>query len=157
MPSTQGQNSGPDAARSTITADDLPPHLRARVKTLIHDLANDDLPMALLDLAHLYRALASAPGRRGEDATMGLPSTNERFATLIYTHDQSAIEDVCDGPDDVGRCPRAEVGDAAACAGRWIMAKGWNFKVAADAGACPLVALGMVRRYLEHALPQTAE
>jgi hypothetical protein len=29
------------------------------------------------------------------------------------------------------------------------MAKGWDFKVAPDAGGCPLVALGVVRRYLQ--------
>src|SRR5207249_7476270 len=50
-------------AHGTITADELPPELKGRVKALIYDLSNDDLPMALLDLAHLYGALRVGPPR----------------------------------------------------------------------------------------------
>ena len=39
--------------RPPFTADELPPELKGRVKALVYDLSNDDLPMALLDLAHL--------------------------------------------------------------------------------------------------------
>jgi len=46
------------ATDEPIVADELPPHLKGRVKGLIYDLRHDDLPMALLDLAHLYRASA---------------------------------------------------------------------------------------------------
>ena len=50
-------------AHGTITADELPPELKGRVKALIYDLSNDDLPMALLDLAHLYGAQRVGPPR----------------------------------------------------------------------------------------------
>jgi len=134
-------------APAAFTDDDLPPHLRGRVKALVHDLSRNDLPMALLDLAHLYRGLASTAGRRPLlDQTDAAPNT---VSTVIYNDDRSAIEEICEGPNERGGCPRAKAGSPAACADKWISANGWDFKVAPDTDGCPLVALGIVRRYLQ--------
>ena len=133
-------------ARRPITSDELPPELKGRVKALIYDLSNDDLPMALLDLAHLYRALrAGSPLSSKLDEPARL---TEDLRTLIFNDDRAAIEEICMGPDEQGRCPRAAEGHPVDCADKWIMNKGWNFKVAPDAEACPLVSLGLAHRYL---------
>ena len=87
-------------APAAFTDDDLPPHLRGRVKALVHDLSRNDLPMALLDLAHLYRGLASTAGRRPLlDQTDAAPNT---VSTVIYNDDRSAIEEICEGPNERG-------------------------------------------------------
>ena len=139
-----------DAARAPITADDLPAHLKGRVRGLIYDLSNDDLPMALLDLAHLYRALNKQKGR---DVEVEEPiELTEDLRTLIFNEDQSAIEEICMGPDRQGRCPKAAEDHPIDCSDKWIMNKGWNFKVAPDAEVCPLVSLGLAHRYLRAAL-----
>ena len=144
---------GQGAARDPVIADDLPPELKGRVKGLIYDLSNDDLPMALLDLAHLYRALRSEGTRRTlEDEPLEL---TEDARTLIFSNDRAAIEEICMGPDQRGKCPRADEGHPIACSDNWIMNKGWNFKVAPDAEACPLVSLGLAHRYLRAAIGGT--
>ena len=136
--------------RQAITADELPPEIKGRIKGLVYDLSNDDLPMALLDLAHLYRALRVGSPRRSKfDEPVEL---TEDLRTLIFSDDRAAIEEICMGPDEAGRCPRAEEGHPVACSDRWIMNKGWNFKVAPDAEACPLVSLGLAHRYLRAAI-----
>jgi hypothetical protein len=137
-------------ARRPFTADELPPELKGRVKALVYDLSNDDLPMALLDMAHLYRALRAGSARRSEiDEPVEL---TEDLRTLIFNEDRAAIEEICMGPDEQGRCPRAVEGHPVDCADKWIMNKGWNFKVAPDADACPLVSLGLAHRYLRAAI-----
>ncbi len=137
-------------ARGTITADELPPELKGRIKGLIYDLSNDDLPMALLDMAHLYRALHVGSVRRSKfDEPLEL---TEDLRTLIFNDNRAAIEEICMGPDEQGVCPRATEGHPVACAEKWIMNKGWNFKVAPDAEACPLVSLGLAHRYLKAAI-----
>lgn len=124
----------------------LPPHIRDRMNELVHDLSNDDLPMALLDLAQLYRAL------RAEGAAVNAPIESlEEMQTLIFGED-GAIDEICMGPDRRGHCPRAEAGQAAACAGKSIMNKGWTFRVAPDAEGCPLVSLGLAHQYLRAAI-----
>jgi hypothetical protein len=139
-----------EAGKEPITADELPPELKGRIKGLIHDLSNDDLPMALLDLAHLYGALrAGTPRKRKLDEPAEL---TEDLRTLIFSDDRVAIEEICMGPDEAGDCPRAAEGHPIDCADKWIMNKGWNFKVAADAQACPLVSLGLAHRYLKAAI-----
>jgi len=137
-------------ARGTITADELPPELKGRVKGLIYDLSNDDLPMALLDLAHLYRTLHKEGTRRSEpDDPIEL---TEDLRTLIFSEDRAALGEICMGPDAHGKCPRAEEGHPVACADKWIMNKGWNFRVAPDAEGCPLISLGLAHRYLRAAI-----
>jgi hypothetical protein len=137
-------------AHQPITADELPPHVKGRVKALIYDLSNDDLPLALLDLAHLYRALRRQSPRVVEvDEPIEL---TEDLRTLIFSDDRTAIEEICMGPDRYGRCPRAQEGHPIDCADKWIMNKGWNFKVAPDSEACPLVSLGLAHRYLRAAI-----
>jgi len=136
--------------RRPITADELPPEIKGRVKGLIYDLSNDDLPMALLDLAHLYRALRRQGPREIEDDEP--IELTEDLRTLIFSDDRAAIEEICIGPDQHGKCPRAEEGHPIDCADKWIMNKGWNFKVAPDADVCPLVSLGLAHRYLRAAI-----
>src|SRR5436309_14493747 len=97
-------------AHGTITADELPPELKGRVKALIYDLSNDDLPMALLDMAHLYRALrAGSPRSSKFEEPVQL---TEDLRTLTFNDDRAAIEEICMGPDEQGRCPRATEGHA---------------------------------------------
>ena len=138
-----------ETARS-ITADELSAHLKGRIRGLIYDLSNDDLPMALLDLAHLYRALSNQ-NARGVEIEEPIELT-EDLRTLIFNDDRDAIEEICMCPDQQGRCPRAEEGHPIDCADKWIMNKGWNFKVAPDAEMCPLVSLGLAHRYLRAAI-----
>ena len=146
---------GQDAIPESIVAEELPPHLKGRVKGLIYDLRHDGLPMALLDLAHLYRALRSEDTRRTlEDEPLEL---TDDARTLIFSNDRAAIEEICMGPDQRGRCPRAEEGQPVACAEKWIMNKGWNFKVAPGAKACPLVSLGLAHQYLRAAIAGTKD
>jgi hypothetical protein len=134
-----------------IAVDELSAHLKGRINGLIYDLSNDDLPMALLDLAHLYRALRKLSPREVEVADEPIELT-EDLRTLVFSEDRAAIEEICMGPDEHGGCPRAREGHPIACADRWIMNKGWNFKVAPDAEACPLVSLGLAHRYLRAAI-----
>lgn len=139
-----------EETKEPITTDELPTHLKGRIKGLIHDLSNDDLPMALLDLAHLYRALRMrSPLRNRSDEPVEL---TEEMRTLIFSDDRTAIEEICMGPDERGRCPRAAEGHPVDCADKWIMNKGWDFKVAPDAETCPLVSLGLAHRYLKAAV-----
>lgn len=132
-----------------IVADDLPPHIKGRIKGLVQDLSKDDLPMALLDLAQLYRVL------RAGGTLAPAPVLPVELHTLILGEDGIALEDTCMGADTEGRCPRATEG--AACAGKWIMNQGWNFKVAPDAQGCPLISLGLAHRYLRAAVDGTTE
>jgi hypothetical protein len=133
-------------ARKPKLADELPPELKGRIKGLVYDLSNDDLPMALLDLAHLYRALQVRNPRCGK---LGEPlELTEDLRTLIFSEDRAALDEICMGPDEQGRCPRAAEGHPVDCADKWIMNKGWNFKVAPDAETCPLISLGLAHRYL---------
>jgi hypothetical protein len=145
-----GDMKAKEAVREPITADELPAHVKGRVRGLIYDLRNDDLPMALLDLAHLYRALRrQAPRAIEDDEPVEL---TEDLRTLIFSDDRAAIEEICMGPNRQGKCPRAEEGHPIDCADKWIMNKGWNFKVAPDADVCPLVSLGLAHRYLRAAI-----
>jgi hypothetical protein len=82
-------------APAPFTGDDLPPHLRGRVKALVYDLSRNDLPMALLDLAHLYRALTTKPGRNaGRSASSASEGAEEGVYALIYNDDRSGIEEI---------------------------------------------------------------
>ncbi len=64
--------------------------------------------------------------------------------TLIYRDDEFGVDE-CDGAEADGTCPRAAAGEPVACAGRWLRARGWNFKVGADTRRCPLSTLDIVR------------
>jgi hypothetical protein len=77
-----------------------------------------------------------------------LSEFTEDLRALIFADDRSVIETVCIGPDESGECPRAVAGHPVDCADKWIINKGWNFKVARDAETCPLVSLGLAHRYL---------
>src|SRR5438034_7830054 len=91
-----------EADARPITSDELPPELKGRVKALIYDLSNDDLPMALLDMAHLYRALRAGSPRNGKfEEPVQL---TEDLRTLIFSEDRDAIEEICMGPTEHGEC-----------------------------------------------------
>lgn len=63
---------------------------------------------------------------------------------LIHSEDAVATAERCKGPDRLGWCPRVRPGQPVACAGRWITANGWDFKVAQEADRCPLATLGLI-------------
>lgn len=69
------------------------------------------------------------------------------YPTLIYDERRMGVEE-CYGPLLDGTCPRAESGKPVACAGKWLRARGWNFRVAAGARYCPLNTLGIRRSQL---------
>lgn len=123
-----------------VVADDLPPALRRRVRSLLSDLAADDISMALLDLANLYRSVA---GITGEALATVATESAEQQPVLIFGEDGETVAEVCNGPGRSGACPRALRGDHVVCADRWLMASAWMFKVAPDAVLCPLVPLGL--------------
>lgn len=127
---------------SAILQQDLMPKIRDRVGALLNDLTNDDLSMALLDLAQLYRSLSAGDATVGQSASRG---TRTPVRTFIYAADEAAIEDMCFGPNSDGNCPRVSAGLPVACADRWISALGWDFRVAPDAQLCPLTSLGIIR------------
>ncbi len=129
-------------AAPVVLADDLPPALKDRVRSLLRDLSADDVSMALLDLAHLYRAVAGTGNRV---AAAPRDDGNDQRRVLIFGEDETTVADVCAGPDQSGICPRAQ-GESVACADRWLMASGWMFKVAPEADLCPLVPLGLASR-----------
>src|SRR5712691_6696489 len=89
--------------RQPITADELPPELKGRVKALVYDLSNDDLPMALLDMAHLYRALRAGSPRSSKFEEPR--QLTEDLRTLIFSEDRAAIEEICMGHTEHGECP----------------------------------------------------
>jgi hypothetical protein len=126
-------------AAAVVLADDLPPALKQRVRSLLKHLSADDISMALLDLAQLYRGVAGMQARAAE--TLG-DTSKDPPPVLIYNEDATAVASVCTGPDRFGDCPRAQE-DSVACADRWLSASGWMFKVAPEADLCPLVPLGL--------------
>src|SRR3972149_1175186 len=126
-------------AAAVVLADDLPPVLKQRVRLLLKDLSADDISMALLDLAHLYRGVAGISNQAVE--RMG-GNGKDPPTVLIYSEDGTAVANVCSGPDGSGNCPRA-LEDSVACADRWLMASAWMFKVAPGANVCPLIPLGL--------------
>jgi hypothetical protein len=107
------------------------PRTAPRMRSLLKNLAADDLSMALLELAQLSRA------------DKGGRSDNGAQPTLLFSEDGRKLTDVCFGPDPKGCCPRSDASGAIPCTGAWLERTGWMFKVAEDARMCPLVALGL--------------
>jgi hypothetical protein len=124
---------------STIIEDELSPELRHRVRRLLHDLATNDFPMTLFDLAQLSRVLTTGT----------LPKKAQSFAhldvgmmpILIYGEESEVVTAQCSGPDASGACPRAKLECPVPCSGAWVMASGWRFRVAQDAECCPVATL----------------
>ncbi len=105
--------------------------------------------MALLDLAQLYRTLTTAtdaPTNRKQVSSASKDAGIIR--ALIYAEDEQTIAEECEGPEWTGKCPWVGLECAAACAGKWIMARGWRFRVAPDAEYGPLSILGHARLQL---------
>jgi hypothetical protein len=116
------------------------PAVAPQIRSLLKDLAAEDLRMAMLDLIQLSRALSGLGGNglKGEDAFGA--------QTLICTEDGQGLVGICDGPDDGGYCPWANAEGKLPCNGSWLMTSGWMFKVAGDAAICPVAALGLTSR-----------
>jgi hypothetical protein len=128
----------------TVTKD---PYVRGRIRALVSDLENDDWSLALQDLERLYRALKTNPCGDSEGSGRQIP---EIVGAAIYCDNNGpAEEEFCQGPDDLGRCPRAEEGRPVACAGKRLATRGWDIGIAPDADICPLLTLGLVQRHLD--------
>jgi hypothetical protein len=123
-----------------VVADDLPPALQLRVRSLLRDLSADDISMAILDFANLYQSVAGITNEAPATVATG---SAEQQPVLIFGEDGETVAEVCTGPDQFGACPRALSGDHVVCADRWLMASAWMLKVAPDAVLCPLVPLGL--------------
>jgi len=123
------------------------PYIEGRIRALVVDLVNDDWSMALQDLERLYRALKTGPKDDLDERAHEVPDIVG--ASIYYEDDGTMVEEFCQGPDEQGKCPRAEEGRPVACAGRRLATRGWDFGVAADAELCPLLTLGLVKRYLD--------
>lgn len=134
-------------------------HVRGRTKALMLDLSNDDWTMALRDLERLYRALQTGPKTDVDEPTHEIPDIVG--ASIYHDDDGTIVEEFCQGPDELGKCPRAKEGQHVACAGKRLATRGWDFGVATDAELCPLLTLGLVRRnlagFLEVATESTYE
>jgi hypothetical protein len=119
-------------------------YVRGRIRAMVLDLVNDDWSMALQDLERLYRALKTVPSTDLREPTREVPEIVG--ASIYYLDDGTMVEEFCQGPDDLGQCPRAKAGRPVACAGKRLATRGWDFGVALDAKQCPLISLGLVRR-----------
>jgi hypothetical protein len=113
------------------------PSVAPKIRSLLRDLAAEDLRMAMLDLVQLSRALSGLSGSGlTEDETFGAQ-------TLICTEDGTGLIGICDGPDTRGQCPWAGADGNLPCKGSWLTTSGWMFKVAENPVACPVAALGL--------------
>jgi hypothetical protein len=124
------------------------PYVTGRIKALVFDLVNDDWELVLHDLERLCRAVKTGPAEDSELSTREVPEVVG--ASIYYEDEGTTVEEFCQGPDEAGDCPRAEAGSLVACAGKRLATRGWDFGVAEDATVCPMIALGLVRRYNAH-------
>jgi hypothetical protein len=121
-------------------------YVSGRIRALVFDLVNDDWEMVLHDLERLYRALKTPPAEDSGQWTREVPEV--AGASIYHEDDGTKVEEFCQGPDEVGRCPRAAAGRPVACAGKHLATRGWDVGIAEDAVICPLLTLGLVRRDL---------
>ena len=64
---------------------------------------------------------------------------------FIGGEDGQELVGVCDGPTSNGQCPWRDVEGHLPCNGSWIVAGGWELKVAEDSTHCPVVMLGLAK------------
>jgi len=121
-------------------------YVRGRVRALVRDFVNDDWELALHDLERLYRALKTGATTEVEEPTRSIPEVVG--ASIYYDDAGTSVEEFCQGPDELGRCPRAEEGRPVSCAGKRLATRGWDVGIATDAELCPLLTLGLVKRTL---------
>lgn len=126
-------------------------YVAGRIRALVLDLVNDDWPKALQDLGSLYLALKTELASENHEQAREVPEI--AGASIYYEDDGTTVEEFCEGPNELGQCPRAEEGHPVACAGKRLATRGWDFAVATDAERCPLVALGLVKRNVEAVEP----
>jgi hypothetical protein len=124
------------ATSALVIAD---PVLAHQIRLLLLDLATDNWPRALRDVALLYRTVhPDAPSTELED--LETPPA----AALVYSEDNGTfVERICHGPDEGGNCPLGSNGDLVACAGKRVAMGGWDLPIAQDARRCPLAGLGL--------------
>jgi len=131
---------------SVVVDNELPAEVKERVRSLLANLARDDFSMALLDLAQLSRTMTG----NGEAVTSGNRScapvgSSAAIRALVYGEDGITVTQQCEGPTKSTACPRVALGCPVACAGRWVLAGGWRYRVAPEATFCPVAQLGIVR------------
>jgi hypothetical protein len=120
-----------------VSAEKPAPAVAPRIRSLLRNLAAEDLRMAMLDLVQLSRALSGLSGSGlNDEVAFGAQ-------TLICTEDGQGLVGICDGPAKRGHCPWADAERKLPCNGSWLMTNGWMFKVADDAAICPMAALGL--------------
>src|SRR6266540_3444421 len=124
--SKQKETARQEKAGNPVSAEKPAPALAPRIRSLLKDLAAEDLRMAMLDLVQLSRALS------GLSASY-LNNEHQRGATtLICTEDGKGLVGICDGPDHRGLCPWADSEGKLPCNSQWLMKSGWTFKVTED-------------------------
>ncbi len=97
-------------------------YVEGRISALVLDLVNDDWSKAIKDLQHLYRALKTGPTTDLDEPKRPIPEV--AGASIYYEDDGTTVEEFCQGPDGLGRCPRAEEGRPVACAGKRLATEG---------------------------------
>jgi hypothetical protein len=133
--SKQNETARQEKAGSPVSAEKPAPALAPRIRSLLNDLAAEDIRMAMLDLVQVSRALSGLSGSNLNDEYCA--------STWICTEDGTGVVGICDGPDYRGLCPWADSEGKLPCNSQWLMTSGWMFKVTEDAAICPLVALGL--------------
>ncbi len=135
--SRQNETARQEKAGNPVSAEKPAPALAPRIRSLLKDLAAEDLRMAMLDLVQLSRALSGlSPSHLNNEDQLGA-------TTLICTEDGKGLVGICDGPDHRGLCPWADPEGKLPCNSQWLMTSGWMFRVTEDAAICPLAALGL--------------
>lgn len=133
--SKQKETARQEKAGNPVSAEKPAPALAPRIRSLLKDLAVEDLRMAMLDLVQLSRALSGLSGSNLNDEYCA--------STSICTEDGKGLIGICDGPDHRGLCPWVDSEGKLPCNSQWLMTSGWMFKVTEDAAICPLAALGL--------------
>jgi hypothetical protein len=131
----QNETARQEKAGYPVSAEKPAPVIAPRIRSLLKDLAADDLRMAMLDLVQLSRALSGVSGGNLNDEYCA--------STWICTEDGKGLVGICDGPDYRGLCPWADSEGKLPCNSQWLMTSGWMFKVTEDPAICPLAALGL--------------
>lgn len=123
-----------ETLKGILANGELSPAVEKRVRALLRDLANQDMEMAMLDLAQLSRAVL--------DSEQPIVTDETPASVVICTEDGKALAGMCDGPEADGCCPWADSDGRLPCDGLWLASQGWQFKVAEDATyVCPLAVV----------------
>jgi hypothetical protein len=124
-------------ALQELLGDELEPAVAKQVRSLIRNLAANDVELTVQDLAELSHAVMGLESR--ETLTIAPESTGP---VVISDEAGESLVGVCYGPEPGGHCPWAAEDGHLPCDGLWIASQGWQFKVAQDASeVCPLAVV----------------